>query len=154
LNEPAFLEFGVFILAIFILATAFSSGEVIMYSKDNEKFESFIGGNTDFQGELKVKGTLRVDGRIDGPLNAECVILTETAVVKGEIIAKKIIVGGKAEGNLRAQEILEIKSTGKVLGDIFTNKISVTEGGELNGKIEMKKDEKKVLDFESKSREG
>ena len=125
-----------------------------MFSKDTEKLESFIGANTDFQGELKVKGTLKVDGRIDGRLNAECVILSETAVVKGEVIAKKIIVGGKVEGNLRAQEILEIKSTGKVLGDIFTNKISIAEGGEVNGKIEMKKDEKKVLDFESKSREG
>jgi cytoskeletal protein CcmA (bactofilin family) len=125
-----------------------------MFSKDTEKLESFIGAKTDFQGELNVKGTLRVDGRIDGRLNAECVILSETAVVKGEVMAKKIIVGGKVEGILRAQEILEINSTGKVLGDIFTNKISVKEGGELNGKIEMKKDGKKVLDFESKSREG
>jgi len=115
-----------------------------MFSKDNEKLESFIGAKTDFQGELNVKGTLRVDGRIDGRLNAECVILSETAVVKGEVMAKKIIVGGKVEGILRAQEILEINSTGKVLGDMFTNKISVTEGGELNGKIEMKKDEKKL----------
>ena len=125
-----------------------------MFSKGTEKLESFIGAKTDFQGELNVKGTLRVDGRIDGRLNAECVILSETAVVKGEVMAKKIIVGGKVEGILRAQEILEINSTGKVLGDIFTNKISVKEGGELNGKIEMKKDGKKVLDFESKSREG
>lgn len=125
-----------------------------MFSKDAEKLESFIGANTDFQGELKVKGSLRVDGRIDGRLNAECVILGETAVVKGEVIGKKIIVGGKVEGNLRAQEILEINSTGKVLGDIYTNKISVMEGGEFNGKIQMKKDEKKVSDFESKSREG
>jgi len=127
-----------------------------MFSKDKEKekLESFIGANTDFQGELNVKGTLRVDGRIDGKLNAECLILGETAVVKGEVTVKKIIVGGKVEGILRAQEILEIKSTGKVLGDIFTNKISVTEGGELNGKIEMKKDEKEVLDFESKGPKG
>jgi cytoskeletal protein CcmA (bactofilin family) len=90
-----------------------------MFSKDTEKLESFIGAKTDFQGELNVKGTLRVDGRIDGRLNAECVILSETAVVKGEVMAKKIIVGGKVEGILRAQEILEINSTGKVLGDIF-----------------------------------
>jgi cytoskeletal protein CcmA (bactofilin family) len=125
-----------------------------MFSKDIEKLESFIGANTDFQGELKVKGTLRVDGRFDGQLNAGCVILGETAVVKGEVMGKKIIVGGKVEGNLRAQENLEINSTGKVLGDIYTNKISVMEGGEFNGKIQMKKDEKTASDFELKSREG
>ncbi len=122
-----------------------------MFSKDTEKLESLIGANTDFQGELNVKGTLRVDGQVDGRLNAECVILSETAVVKGEVTAKKIIVGGKVEGNLRAQEILEIRAKGKVLGDIFTNKLSVMQGGEFNGKIEMKMDESKVLDFQSKS---
>ena len=122
-----------------------------MFSKDTGKLESLIGVDTDFQGELNVKGTLRVDGRVDGRLNAECVILSETAVVKGEVTAKKIIVGGKVEENLRAQEILEIRAKGKVLGDIFTNKLSVMQGGEFNGKIEMKIDESKVLDFQSKS---
>ncbi len=122
--------------------------------KSAEKLESFVGPNSDFKGELNIKGTLRIDGRVDGKLNAECVILGETAVVKGEVTGKKIIVGGKVEGNLRAQEVVEIKSKGKVLGDIFTNKFSVMEGGEFNGKIEMKMDESKVLEFESKTPEA
>ncbi|MDH4267360.1 MAG: polymer-forming cytoskeletal protein [Deltaproteobacteria bacterium] len=125
-----------------------------MFLKDNGKLESLIGANTNFQGELNVSGTLRVDGRVDGKVNAECVILSETAVIKGEVAAKKIIVGGKIEGNLRAQEIVEIKAKGKVLGDILANKLSVAEGGEFNGKIEMKMDESKIINFEAKSREG
>ena len=125
-----------------------------MFSKNSEKLESLIGTRTDFQGEFTVKGILRVDGRIDGRVNADCVVLSETGVIKGEIIAPKIIVGGKIEGNLRAQEIVEIKATGKVLGDIFTNKLSVTEGGEFNGKIEMKMEGNKLLDIESLTREG
>jgi cytoskeletal protein CcmA (bactofilin family) len=108
-----------------------------MFSKDTQKLESLIGAHTDFQGELHAKGTLRVDGQVDGKLNAEWVILSETAVVKGEVTAKKIMVGGKVEGNLRAEEVVEIKAKGKVLGDIFTNKLSVMEGGEFNGKVEM-----------------
>jgi len=115
--------------------------------------ETLIGVNTDFQGELNVHGTLRVDGRVEGKLNAESAIIGETAVVKGEITAKKIIVGGRIEGNLRAQEIVEIKAKGKVLGDIFTNKFSLIEGGEFNGKIEMNPDENKVLIFQSKREE-
>jgi cytoskeletal protein CcmA (bactofilin family) len=120
-----------------------------MFSKDNKKLESIIGSNTDFQGELNVMGTLRVDGRVEGKLKAECVILSETAVVKGGVTAKKIIVGGKIEGNLRAQEIVEIKGKGKVIGDILANKLSVAEGGEFNGKSEMKMDESKLINFES-----
>jgi cytoskeletal protein CcmA (bactofilin family) len=125
----------------------------MVFANPNQKMETLIGVNTDFQGELNVHGTLRVDGRVDGKLNAESAIIGETAVVKGEITAKKIIVGGRIEGNLRAQEIVEIKAKGKVLGDIFTNKFSLIEGGEFNGKIEMNPDENKVLIFQSKIEE-
>jgi cytoskeletal protein CcmA (bactofilin family) len=57
------------------------------------------------------------------------VILSETAVIKGDIIAKRIIVGGKVEGSLRASELVEITSKGKVKGEISTNKLLVMEGG-------------------------
>ncbi len=91
--------------------------------------------------------------QIDGQLEADQVILTETAVVKGMIKAKKIIVGGKIDGNMSAQELVEIKSKGKVLGDILTPKLAITEGGEVNGRIEMKKEESKVVELEFKGRE-
>ena len=101
-----------------------------------------------------MKGTLRIDGLVQGRVNADCVILSETGVIKGEIKAGEIIVGGKVEGSLWAQEVVEITAKGKVQGDIFTNKFSVTEGGEFNGKIEMKMDESKALDLETTNQEG
>jgi cytoskeletal protein CcmA (bactofilin family) len=126
----------------------------MMFSKDNEQLESFIGSGTEFQGELNVKGIIRVDGHFDGKMKVGSLILSETGVIKGEVLAKKIIIGGKVEGDLRGQEIVEIKATGKVLGDIYTKKISITEGAKVNGKIEMKVDENRVIDFKSKEGEG
>ena len=101
---------------------------------------------------------MRVDGTVEGQLDADYVILSETAEVKGEIKAKKIIIGGKMDGNVRAQELVEIKSKGKVLGDIFTPKLAIIEGAEFNGKVEMKKvemkkEESKVIELELKGRE-
>jgi cytoskeletal protein CcmA (bactofilin family) len=124
-----------------------------MFSKDTEKLESFVGSNAQFKGEMNVKGTLRLDGTIEGCVNADCVILSETALVKGDIAAQKIIIGGRVEGNLRAKELVEIQSKGKVLGEIFTDKLSVAEGAEFNGKIQMKSEESKIIDFEAKARE-
>ncbi len=124
-----------------------------MFARETGKLESLIGVNSEFQGELHVKGTLRVDGRIEGQLWAECVILSESGVVTGEINAKKIIVGGRIEGTLRGREIVEIKSKGRVSGEIFTPKIAITEGGELNGKIEMKIEDAQLLEFEPKDPE-
>ena len=125
-----------------------------MFSKDDEQLESFIGSGAEFQGEMNVKGALRVDGHFHGKLNVGCLILGETGVIKGEVSAKKIIIGGKVEGNLRGQEIVEIKATGKVLGDIFTKRISITEGAKVNGKVEMEVDENRVIEFGSKGNKG
>jgi len=120
-----------------------------MFSKDAEKLESFVGLNVQFKGEMKVKGTLRVDGAIEGCVNADWVILSESALVKGNIAAQKIVIAGRVEGDLRAKELVEIQSRGKVRGEIFTDKLSVTEGAEINGNIKTKLEESKIIDFES-----
>ncbi len=125
-----------------------------MFAKDPEKMESFLGADSVFKGELNVKGTLRVDGSVEGRLNADCVILSEKARVKGEIQGKKLVIGGSVEGNLRAQELVEIKSRGKVLGDISTPQFVVTEGAHFNGRIEMEKEGAKVIDLPLKGQEA
>jgi cytoskeletal protein CcmA (bactofilin family) len=118
----------------------------MMFSKPNGKMETLIGAHTEFRGELNVQGTLRVDGRVDGKLKADWVILSDTAIAKGEITAQRIMVGGTVEGNLRAREV-EIKASGKVLGEILTDIFSVSAGGKFNGTIEMKNTESKVAVF-------
>ena len=119
-----------------------------MFTKSSEKLESLVGAQADFKGELHVKGTLRVDGKINGLIHADCVVLGETASIYGDITARKIIVGGKVEGNIRALELVEIKSKGKVLGEILAPRFSVVDGGEFNGKIDMKREPSKVLPLE------
>jgi len=106
-----------------------------MFFKKIEELESFtlIGLNSDFRGDLNIKGEVRVEGIIIGPVNADSVVLGQAAAVKGDITAKTIIVEGTVKGSLRAKEIVEIRSTGRVLGEIFTNKVSVMEGGVVNG---------------------
>jgi cytoskeletal protein CcmA (bactofilin family) len=125
-----------------------------MFAKDSEKMESLLGSNSNFKGDLNVKGTLRVDGRAEGRLDADCVILSESGLVKGDIQGKRIIIGGTVEGNLRAQELVEIKSKGKVLGDIFSQKLVVIEGAEFTGRIETKKEEEKIIGMEFRSQEA
>jgi cytoskeletal protein CcmA (bactofilin family) len=125
----------------------------MMFEKETDKLESFLGKNSNFKGELNVQGTLRVDGRIEGHVDADHLVLSESAVVKGEVRAKRLIIGGTVDGSVDAQELVEIKSKGRVLGDISTRKLSVLEGGEVNGKIEMKKEESKVVELDLRGRE-
>jgi cytoskeletal protein CcmA (bactofilin family) len=125
-----------------------------MFENHQKKLESIVGTNSDFTGELNVSGTLRVDGMVRGKLNADCIIISESAMVKGDIKAKAIIVGGKVEGNLFGEERIEIKSKGAVLGEIYTQKFFVIEGGVLNGKVHMRMDESNVIPIESKAQEA
>jgi cytoskeletal protein CcmA (bactofilin family) len=124
-----------------------------MFTTPQKKLESIVGTNSDFIGEMNVSGTLRVDGMVHGKLNADCVIISESAMVKGDIKAKAIIVGGKVEGNLFGQEIIEIKSKGIVLGEVYAQKFLVIEGGVLNGRVQMKINESNVIPLESKVQE-
>jgi len=124
-----------------------------MFRNDINKLRSFLGTHSELKGDLNIHGVLRLDGAVTGRIEADQVILTETAMIRGEIAAKRIIVAGRVEGTLRAAELLEIRSNGKVRGEIFTNKLTVLEGGEFNGQIEMRSEKTNVLDFESRSQD-
>jgi cytoskeletal protein CcmA (bactofilin family) len=121
-----------------------------MFTKNTEKLESFIGANSNFKGDIDTKGTLRVDGTVDGNVNADWVILGEKAFLKGNITARGIIIGGRVEGNLKAKEIVEIKPKGQVSGDISTSKLTIVEGGIFDGRSSMMKDESKIVEFQTK----
>jgi len=121
-----------------------------MFHRNKGKLESFIGINSNFKGDIDTKGTLRIDGTLDGNVTADWVILGEKAFHRGNITARGIIIGGKVEGNLKAKEIIEVKSKGQISGDISTTKLSIVEGAVFNGKALMEKGESKIVEFQAK----
>ena len=121
-----------------------------MFHRNKGKLESFIGINSNFKGDIDTKGTLRIDGTMDGNVTADWVILGEKAFHRGNITARGIIIGGKVEGNLKAKEIIEVKSKGQISGDISTTKLSIVEGAVFNGKALMEKGESKIVEFQAK----
>lgn len=120
-----------------------------MLGKDIGKLKSFVGTDSEVTGDFVVKGILRVDGKIIGKIEADQVILTETAFMLGDILAKCIIVDGKVEGNLKATDRLEINPNGRIKGDIFTQKLLMADGAEFDGRIQMNTADLKVVDFDS-----
>ena len=123
-----------------------------MFHRNKGKLESFVGINSNFKGDIDTKGTLRIDGTMDGNVTADWVILGEKAFHRGDITARGIIIGGKVEGNLKAKEIIEVKSRGQVSGDISTAKLSIVEGAVFNGKALMEKGESKIVEFQAKEK--
>jgi cytoskeletal protein CcmA (bactofilin family) len=121
----------------------------MMFNKNTEKLESFIGANSTFKGDVETKGTLRVDGVVEGNIAADWVVLGEKSHVKGDIAVRGIVVGGKIDGNVRAKEIVEIKNKGRLCGEIFTSKLMVAEGGVFDGRSSMRHEEAKVIELQA-----
>jgi len=116
--------------------------------KDKQKdLETVIGKNTQFTGDIVAKGTLCIDGRVVGNVEADWLILGEKSYLKGNSRVGGIVVGGYLEGNVEAREIIEVKSKGQVRGDISTAKLVVLEGGSVDGRVSMKVEGSKVVEL-------
>lgn len=122
----------------------------MMFHKNTEKLESLVGADSMFTGDISMKGTIRIDGIVEGNIQADWVVLGEKSRVKGDITARGVVVGGRVEGNLKIREICEIRNKGEIIGELFTTKLVIAEGGIFDGRSTMRKEDPKVIELFSK----
>lgn len=113
-----------------------------------DKIETFVGNNSTFKGEISTSGTIRVDGTVEGNIISDWVVLGEKGNIKGDVTSGGVIVGGRIEGNVKAKEIIEIKNKGKVIGDILTPKLTIVEGGVIEGSTSMRAEGSNVVELQ------
>jgi len=118
-----------------------------MFQKKNDKLESFIGFNSEIKGDITVPGTLRVDGKITGNITAGWIIVGEKAFIQGDLFATGIVVGGRVEGTIKADDLVELKPTAQLYGDIIATKLAIAEGGIFMGRSVTKGNEARLIDF-------
>lgn len=101
---------------------------------------TIIGRGTKIDGTINIEGSTRIDGTVTGKLESnDSVTIGPTGSVKAaEIKAKVIIVGGKVEGNLVADEKVELQSKCEVVGDISSKSLLVEHGAIFHGSSKMK----------------
>lgn len=112
-----------------------------MFNKEEEikkdEINTIFGQQTEFDGELKTKGSIRIEGKINGTINADGdVFVGESGTVSSNIEARKIVIAGKVNGNITANDKLEILQTGSLKGDIQAKKLVIEEGAKFVGKSE------------------
>jgi len=111
-----------------------------MFGKGAGSVETLVGRNCDLKGNVHSKGTIRVDGKVEGNVTSEDgVIVGEHAIVKGDIEGRHIIIGGKVTGDVFASSKLEILHTGSLYGDIRTPILVINEGVVFEGTCEMER---------------
>jgi len=114
-------------------------------SKKHLKLEVIIGSETVIKGEIISKGTVRIDGRFEGNLAAESVIVGEGGYLLGDITSRTLLAAGRITGNVHSNESVEIQPKGEVCGDIYTTRLTVADGGVFEGRSYMQKN--RELDY-------
>ena len=95
---------------------------------------NMVGRGTSIKGDLKASSSVRVDGDVRGKIDCEdLVTIGSTGSVDGDVKAKNIVVGGKCNGNLYAQEKLVLESKSVVKGEIVAKRLVVDEGAIFDG---------------------
>lgn len=105
---------------------------------DNSNTINLISTGTDITGDINSTGDLRVDGTVTGTLNTKGkIVVGPTGKVKGEVICKNSEISGLIEGKITVSQLLNLKSSCRILGDISTSKLSIEPGAKFSGNCKM-----------------
>lgn len=107
-------------------------------SPDSNALNSLVKG-TLVEGTVKAESDIRVDGTIKGTLTCNAkVIIGPSGVIEGDIVCQNAVIEGKFNGKLKVSDLLSIKETAEVVGDITTDKLLVQPGAIFNVTCNMK----------------
>lgn len=114
-------------------------------SAGSHALNSVVQG-TVLEGSVNSESDFRVDGTIKGKLNCDAkVIIGPQGFVDGEIRCKNAMIEGRFEGKLQVSELLNIRESAKVSGDVTTNKLIVQSGAIYNVTCNMGSDKRSTL---------
>ena len=100
--------------------------------------DTLIGANTFFTGNIELKGTIKIAGRLEGDINSEGdIIVAEGASIVGNLFGNNIIISGDVEGNVMAHEQLRLTPSGNLNGNMHVTSLITDEGATFHGKCEM-----------------
>ena len=108
-----------------------------MFSNNNEPNKktqmteaiNTIGAGTVVTGDVQSKGDIRVDGSLKGSLNTSGkVVLGKEGVIEGDVLCNSADISGTIKAKITVSQLLSLKATAKLNGDIITNKLSIEPG--------------------------
>jgi cytoskeletal protein CcmA (bactofilin family) len=112
-----------------------------MFSKKKQPpIRSLIAPGSDIQGNIKFTEGLRIDGQVHGDIRASdekasLLVVSEAAIVVGEIHADHVIINGKVNGPVYAHELLELQPKAQIEGDVHYKALEMHQGAAITGQL-------------------
>ena len=115
-----------------------TNNESMKRTENNNSVVNIIGQGTSILGDINSNGDIRVDGTLKGSINTEGkVVLGKEGVVEGDVICQNADISGIIKAKITVSNLLSLKETAKLKGDIVTNKLSIEPGAEFTGSCSM-----------------
>jgi cytoskeletal protein CcmA (bactofilin family) len=108
--------------------------------KDTTIYErNVIGKKTTINGEINSDGDFRIDGIVEGSIQAKGkVIVGKEGRVQGEINCSNAEIEGHVSGSLVVDNMLSLKASSSVAGEVIIGKLTVEPGAIFNAVCSMK----------------
>jgi cytoskeletal protein CcmA (bactofilin family) len=104
-----------------------------------ESIDSVVSSGMVIRGDIAFTGVLRVDGYIEGRLEAQSeqalLVVGETATLRGDVSAVDAVICGLVEGNVVVQRFLELRPGARVIGDVTYCQIEMHVGASVDGRM-------------------
>lgn len=94
-----------------------------------------IGKGTRIVGDITHCARLEIQGAVEGRISADILVVRDSGSMKGEIHASDAEINGSLEGQIDIKGLLDIRSTGRVEGELGYGKLAVAMGGHIAGHI-------------------
>jgi cytoskeletal protein CcmA (bactofilin family) len=121
-----------------------------MFSKKNKEVKkdqtqnynsgqrNVIAAGTVLVGDLKSDGDFRIDGTIEGTIETKGrIVIGQSGVITGNVICDNSEVEGKVSGQMKVNDLLSLKSTAVINGDVFVNKLAIEPGAIFDANCNM-----------------
>lgn len=103
-----------------------------------DELNKIING-TSFTGDITSNGDFRIDGNLKGSLTGKGkLVVGPTGSIEGEVRCKNAEIFGKINAKLHVEELLSLRSSADVNGEIVYNKIAIEAGAKLVGTLTIK----------------
>ncbi len=119
---------------------------------------SIISQGMHIDGEIRFKGKFRIDGTVEGNIQGEYLIISETGKVNGDMKLDVLICHGTIDGNIEARQV-NAHATSSIRGTVKSENLTVETGAAIDGEFkafsekENKTKESKIT-AETKSRDN
>ena len=99
---------------------------------------NMIGKGTSIRGDIRSDGDFRVDGILHGSIQSNGkIVVGVSGSIEGDINCQNADLSGQVKATIHVKELLSLKSTSKVTGEVYTSKLAIEPGAKFSGTCNM-----------------